>query len=385
MELADLVALSLLPVVRRRLVEAVHLADAVDGRLATALESLRSPERPAMLRQDAAAVLDIAQRAGIMPLAWDAADYPSALKTIPDPPLVLWVKGTAAEWDRPAVAIVGARAASPPSREIAREIGEGLARAGVMVVSGLARGCDGAAHQGALAAAGLTVAVLGCGVDITYPPEHDGLARAIAATGALVSELAPGTPPLPHHFPLRNRIIAGLSRAVVVIEAHERSGSLITAACALEQGRDVMVVPGSVRSGRNRGAHALLKDGAALVECAADVLNELGAAVPPCRSAAVRAAVPPDCSAAPLDSGTEARTAAPPHCSTAARTAAPLHGGTAAQILAVLDPDDGADLDDLQGMTGLDVSALTRHLTELELAGLAVRQPGGRFVRSSGK
>ena len=359
MELADLVALSRLPVVRRRLVEAVHLADAVDGRLATALESLRSPERPAVLRQYAAAVLDIAQRAGIIPLRSDAADYPSVLKTIPDPPLVLWVKGTAAEWDRPAVAIVGARAASPPSREIAREIGEGLARAGVMVVSGLARGCDGAAHQGALAGAGLTVAVLGCGVDITYPPEHDGLARAIAASGALVSELAPGTPPLPHHFPLRNRIIAGLSRAVVVIEAHERSGSLITAACALEQGREVMVVPGSVRSGRNRGAHALLKDGAALVECAADVLNELGAAMP----LLVSAAVP----------------------SSSAVVPAPLHGSTAAQILALLDPDDGADLDDLQGMTGLDVSALTRHLTELELAGLAIRQPGGRFVRCSGK
>jgi DNA processing protein len=356
MELADLVALARLPLNRRRLAEAVHLADAVDGRLATALESLGSPESSVILRQHAAAALDVAQRTGITPVAWDAADYPPALRTIPDPPLVLWVKGTAAEWDRPAVAIVGARAASPASRETAREIGEGLARAGVMVVSGLARGCDGAAHQGALAAAGLTVAVLGCGVDITYPPEHDGLARAIAVTGALVSELAPGTPPLPLHFPLRNRIIAGLSRAVVVIEAHERSGSLITAACALEQGRDVMVVPGSVRSGRNRGAHALLKDGAALVECAADVLAELGAAVPRCREDR-------------LD----------------ALSGAPTSDGPRDRILAALDPDDGADLDDLQALTGLDVSALTRQLTELELAGLAVRQPGGRFVRSSGK
>jgi DNA processing protein len=378
MELADLVALARLPLNRRRLAEAVHLADAVDGRLATALESLVSPESSVILRQHAAAALAVAQRTGITPVAWDAADYPPALRTIPDPPLVLWVKGSAAEWDRPAVAIVGARAASPASRETAREIGEGLARAGVMVVSGLARGCDGAAHQGALAAAGLTVAVLGCGVDITYPPEHDGLARAIAVTGALVSELAPGTPPLPLHFPLRNRIIAGLSRAVVVIEAHERSGSLITAACALEQGRDVMVVPGSVRSGRNRGAHALLKDGAALVECAADVLNELGAAVPLCRSAAVRAAVQQDC-------GAPDRGAAPGDRGTAGRTAAPQHGSTAALILSALDPDDGADLDDLQALTGLDVSALTRHLTELELARLAVRQPGGRFVRSSGK
>ena len=181
---------------------------------------------------------------------------------------------------------------------------ETLARAwraaGVTVVSGLARGCDGAAHQGALAAAGLTLAVLGSGVDITYPPEHEALAREIALTGALVSELAPGTPPLPHHFPLRNRIIAGLSLAVVVIEAHERSGSLITAACAIEQGREVMVVPGPVRSGRNRGAHALLKDGAALVECAADVLAELGTRGPA------------------------------QHGGTAARTPAPLRSSTAA-------------------------------------------------------
>ncbi len=351
MELADLVAVSRLPVLRRRLVEAVRLADAVDGRLATALDSLGHPECCDTLRQHAATALDLAQRAGIRPLAWDAPDYPPALRTIPDPPLVLWAKGAAIDWARPAVAVVGARAASSLSREIARDLGEGLARGGVTVVSGLARGCDGAAHQGALAAAGLTLAVLGSGADITYPPEHEALAREIALTGALVSEFAPGTPPLPHHFPLRNRIIAGLSLAVVVIEAHERSGSLITAACAIEQGRDVMVVPGPVRSGRNRGAHALLKDGAALVESAADVLAELGIA-------------------------------AAQHGGTAARTPAPLRSSTAALILAALDPDEGLDLDDLQGATGLDVMALTRHLTELELAGLAVRQPGGRFVRS---
>jgi DNA processing protein len=373
MELADLVALSRLPVPRRRLVETVRLADAIDGRLATALDSLGNPERLETLREHAAAALRLARRCGIQPLAWDSAAYPQALTTIPDPPLVLWVKGKARDWSPLAVAVVGARAASSSSREIARDLGKGLALAGVTVVSGLARGCDGAAHQGAIAGAGRTIAVLGCGADITYPPEHESLAQEVAATGALVSELPPGTPPLPHHFPLRNRIISGLSLAVVVIEAHERSGSLITAACALEQGREVMVVPGPVRSGRNRGAHALLKDGATLVECAADVLVELGAAVPQCRSAAVRAAVQQDCNVAALDCGTEAR------------TAAPRHRNTAALILSVLDPDEGADLDDLQQRTSLDLSALTRYLTELELAGLAVRQPGGRFVRCPGK
>ncbi len=145
-----------------------------------------------------------------------------------------------------------------------------------MVVSGLARGVDSAAHRGALEAGGLTVAVLGCGADVVYPAEHRGLAREVAERGALVSELAPGTRPHPHFFPLRNRIISGLARAVVVIEAGEKSGSLITARSALEQGREVLAVPGNVLSGRNRGGHALLRDGAKIVETADDILEELG-------------------------------------------------------------------------------------------------------------
>jgi DNA processing protein len=389
MELADLVALSRLPLLRRRLVDAVRLADAVDGRLVTALDSLGNPEGADALRAQAATALGLAQQKGIRPLAWDSADYPPALTTIPDPPLVVWIRGAALDWSPLAVAVVGARAASSASREVARDLGKGLALAGVTVVSGLARGCDGAAHQGALAAGGRTIAVLGCGVDVTYPPEHETLAQEIALTGALLSELAPGTPPLPHHFPLRNRIIAGLSRAVVVIEAHERSGSLITAACALEQGREVMVVPGPVRSGRNRGAHALLKDGAALVESAADVLAELGAAVPQCRSAAVpqfRSAAVPQCRSAAVPQCPDAAASQRPGATVQqSRTAAPQHCSTAALILSVLDPDEALDLDDLQGLTALDLRVLTRYLTELELAGLAVRQPGGRFVRSLGK
>lgn len=376
MELADLVALSRLPLSRRQLVDASRLADAVDGRLATALDCLRRSDCYDALRKDAAISLDAARTAGIQVLALGAEDYPAPLTTIPDPPLVLWVRGPGLDSSL-AVAVVGARAASSASREIARDLGNGLARAGITVVSGLARGCDGAAHQGALSASGRTVAVLGCGVDITYPPEHETLAREVALSGAVISELAPGTPPLPHHFPLRNRIIAGLSRAIVVIEAHERSGSLITAACALEQGREVMVVPGPVRSGRNRGAHALLKDGATLVECAEDVLAELSAAVPQCRGAVIRAAAQQDCGAAPQDRSTAALQPR--------RTAAPQHSGTAALILSVLDPDEPLDLDGLQELTNLDLSELTRCLTELELAGLARRQPGGRFVRSAGK
>src|SRR5436190_1073263 len=171
------------------------------------------------------------------------------------------------------------RAGDPPDA-VVRRLARDLAACGLVVVSGLARGVDSAAHRGALADAGVTVAVLGSGVDVMYPPEHGSLAKEIDKAGAVVSELVPGTPPQSWFFPLRNRIISGLSRAVVVIEAGEKSGSLITARCALEQGRDVLAVPGNVLSGRNRGAHGLLRDGAKIVESADDILEELGMARP---------------------------------------------------------------------------------------------------------
>jgi DNA processing protein len=186
------------------------------------------------------------------------------------------VRGDPAFLHRPAIAIVGSRAASADGLAMAGEIAGDLARAGIVVVSGLARGIDSAAHAATLDVNGVTVAVLGTGVDRVYPPEHGELAARIASCGALVSELPPGTPPRAFHFPMRNRIISGLSRAVVVIEAPEASGALITAREALEQGREVMVVPGRILGGRNRGGHALLKDGAKLVEAAGDILQELG-------------------------------------------------------------------------------------------------------------
>lgn len=202
--------------------------------------------------------------------------YPALLSQIPDPPRQLWIDGDPDELSRPAVAIVGARAASAEGRALARAMATDLARAGLVVVSGLARGIDGAAHEGALDGGGRTVAVLGTGIDVVYPPEHVELAALIARSGALVTEYEPGMRPLVHHFPRRNRIISGLSRAVVVVEAAEKSGALITAREALDQGRDVMAVPGKVAGGRNRGCHALLRDGAKLVESAVDILQELG-------------------------------------------------------------------------------------------------------------
>lgn len=220
--------------------------------------------------------LALAAACGAVPLIAARSGYPARLAEIVDPPIVLWAAGRADMLERPAVAVVGSRNASASGIAQARRLGRDLAQAGLTVVSGLARGIDAAAHEGALEGGGPTVAVLGCGVDVVYPRQHGQLSRRIREAGCLVSELPPAAPPLPRHFPLRNRVISGLSLAVVVVEAAERSGSLITARTALEQGRDVLAVPGAVVSGCHRGCHALIKDGAGLVETAEDVLDALG-------------------------------------------------------------------------------------------------------------
>jgi DNA processing protein len=353
-QLADLVALSLLPHSRKRLNDAVGFADAADGSLEAALAALGdggTRDGPA-LRGAADEALSAARRAGVAVTVAGSGSYPELLARIADPPLVLWHRGGLPPTDV-AVAVIGSRAASPGAREVARRLGAGLARHHVVVVSGLARGCDGEAHQGALDGGGVTIAVLGCGADVIYPSEHHDLAYAIACHGAVASEFPPGTPPLPHHFPLRNRIISGLSRAVVVVEAGEQSGSLITAGCALEQGREVMVVPGPVLSGRNRGAHSLLRDGATLVESADDILAALATSL--YWTASASDATRPGIKALPnvVDD----------------------------PVLAALDVDDGQDLDALVRQIGLPATAILARLSELELSGQAARQPGGRFVR----
>ncbi|HEX6161985.1 MAG TPA: DNA-processing protein DprA [Vicinamibacterales bacterium] len=203
-------------------------------------------------------------------------DYPQLLREIADPPACLWTRGDLAALSALGVAIVGARAASHEGLTAAYEIAFDLSRAGIVVISGLARGVDSAAHRGALDAGGRTIAVLGTGIDVVYPAENTELANKITERGLLVTEFPLKSPPEDWHFPRRNRIISGLSKVVVVVEAREKSGSLITARLAADQGRDVMAVPGSVVGGRNRGANALLKDGAKLVESAVDILQELG-------------------------------------------------------------------------------------------------------------
>jgi DNA processing protein len=222
--------------------------------------------------------------AGYRWLARSDPAFPARLRSIHDPPPGLFIRGAAPHslLGSPSVAVVGARACSHYGTSVATSLARELTEAGVLVVSGLARGVDGAAHRGALQA-GSTVAVLGCGIDRDYPRAHASLAAEIARDGLIVSEYAPGVEPAPWRFPARNRIVAGLTLATLVIEARERSGALITADLALDEGREVLAVPGEITSQLSRGTNHLLRLGAVPVTCAADVLRVLGVEPPPAR------------------------------------------------------------------------------------------------------
>lgn len=218
---------------------------------------------------------ELLKRTGVSVLTYQDRDYPGLLLNIYDFPPLLYVRGEIRESDIN-VAVVGSRAASTYGKFIAERLARDLAYGGATIVSGLARGIDAAAHRGALSARGRTIAVLGCGIDVTYPAENEELYRKIPQCGAIVTEFPFGTPPKGSNFPARNRIISGLSLGVVIIEASEKSGSLITASMALEQGREVFAVPGVIDAPGSRGTHKLLKQGAKLVESANDVLEEIG-------------------------------------------------------------------------------------------------------------
>ncbi len=209
-------------------------------------------------------------------LVWSDPDYPPLLRKIPDPPVMLYVMGDRKLLSRPQLAIVGSRNPTPMGRENARAFAKNLADAGLIITSGMALGIDGAAHRGALEAGGQTIAVAGTGLDRVYPSRHRDLAHDIVRHGALVSEFPLGTPPKPENFPVRNRLISGLSLGTLVVEAALQSGSLITARLATDQGREVFAIPGSIHSPQSRGCHALIRQGVKLVETAQDILEELG-------------------------------------------------------------------------------------------------------------
>jgi DNA processing protein len=281
---------------------------------------------------------------GVRWVGRDDPAFPPLLRAIHDPPPGLFVRGNG-DVDvlrGPTAAVVGARACSPYGSHVARMLGRELSRAGLVVVSGLARGVDGEAHRGALDAGGTTIAVLGCGVDRDYPAAHRELADRIRATGLVVSEYAPGVEPAPWRFPARNRLIAGLSAATVVVEARDRSGALITADLALEEGREVFGVPGEITSALSSGTNDLLKLGATPLTRSEDVLEIFG--LVPAESAATEV------------------------------------GPVAAKVLERL-RDGPATADELARSTSLDAASLAAALTELELAGCAV--VGGGVYRAN--
>jgi DNA processing protein len=290
-----------------------------------------------------------ARDAGIAIVPFADEGYPARLRTIADPPPCLYVKGKLSIDDDKLVAIVGSRSASEYGRRVARDLARGLASMGFTVVSGMARGIDGTAHASALQAGGRTIAVLGSGVERAYPPEHEALYRRICEDGAVMSELPMGTRPLAFNFPARNRLISGLSLGVVVVEATEKSGSLITAALALEQGREVFAVPGEVGSSRSRGAHRLIRQGAKLVETVDDIVEEIAPQLLPRLTG---------------------------HAAQAALRLLPPHASDGARKIFALLQENSLHVDQVIEQTGLAAAQVLEILLDLELQGLLRQSPG---------
>jgi len=289
-----------------------------------------------------------ARAAGIKMIPFSDAAYPGSLRAIADPPPLLYVKGELRDNDSKAIAIVGSRSASDYGRRIARDLARGLASFGFTVVSGMARGIDGMAHESALQAGGRTLAVLGSGIDRAYPPEHEMLYRRISESGAVISELPMGARPIAFNFPARNRLISGLSLGVVVVEATEKSGSLITASLAAEQGREVFAVPGEAGASRSRGSHRLIRQGAKLVETVEDIIEEIA----------------PQLSRRNGD-------AAP-----ASARSLPEHSGPAARQIFALLKETSLQVDQVIEQSGLPAPQVLQVLLDLELQGFVCQTPG---------
>ena len=358
----------------------VGLSLAVAGRPGARRRAVMEPglePLPAGWEEAAQAEMEAARRLGIAILVPDDPRFPPLLREVPDPPLVLYVRGSLEPDDRLTVAVVGSRRSTPWGTETARKLGGDLAARGFTVASGMARGIDAAAHRGALAAeGGRTLAVLGSGLDRIYPPEHARLAESIEKRGALLSELPLGTAPLPRHFPERNRLIAWMAWATVVVEAARDSGSLITAGLAADAGRLVFAIPGPAGEPNAAGTSALLRDGAICCRDAQDVaedlepqVGDLAARIAAGRGGAAgetaRIADGGDGAAA----GGEGRASDLPPMSDAER-----------RVLERLSPARGTGIEALAGACGLPAGALMSALLELELRGLVRQVPGPRFI-----
>lgn len=313
---------------------------------------LRVPEERAKLVSNPLQVPDVfhtVTRLRDDAIAIDDSEYPSLLRQIPDPPPAIFCRGHRRLLSCPAVAVVGSRRASRYGLAVAERLGRELSSLGITVVSGLARGIDQAAHEGALEAAGSTIAVLGTGIDVEYPRGSRSLRTRISNEGLLLTEFPPDVPPRPAHFPIRNRVISGLSLGVVIVEATDRSGSLITARLAAEQNREVFAVPGSVFGKGSEGPHRLIQYGAKLVHDVDDILDELSVGV---RSQQREQAMP-------------------------ARAE-----GLSAKVLDLLEIDEPYHVDLIATRLEVGVTRLSRSLLELEMAGLIRPVPGGMWVRS---
>ncbi len=316
----------------------------VKGITAAHINKLRTAQRETDLTQ----LRDKCAEHNVDIVTINDANYPSLLKEIPDPPAILFVQGEITKSDDLAVAIVGTRKCTPYGRTVARRLAGDLTRRGFTIISGMAVGIDGEAHEGALEAGGRSIAVLACGPDITYPRGHKSLRERLAQSGAVVTEYGFGTQPLRERFPARNRLISGLTLGTIVVEAPAKSGALITARLAAEQGREAFAVPGDINSPTSRGCHALLKDGAQLVEVAEDVVDGLGILLE---------AVPSRPQPAKVE----------------------LHGDeeTVYEVLS----HEPTHVDHIGESTGLSVAQVTSALMLLEVKGLVRRFPGNTFVR----
>ena len=304
-----------------------------------AFEEVRKKHDPVKLKEQW-------DQIAVRPILIDDEEYPALLREIYSPPQVLFIKGKMSTFQKPAIAIVGARKCTAYGRQASEKLASELAGLGICVISGGARGIDTAAHRGALQT-GETIAVFGCGVDVSYPPENRELFSQIESAGALISEYPPGTPPIAGNFPARNRIISGLSKGVLVVEAAEKSGSLITAHLALEQNREVFAIPGGILSPLSRGTNRLIQQGAKLVMEGADLLEEFGLEASP----------------------------------KSAKAELPILSAPEQQILSQLSPETSKSLEELVNQTGLEWSAASLILFEMELKGWVKNEGLQGYIR----